>query len=75
MLQQAMQLSVAQAGGAAAHDDDAADYNNELRMGILEAYSGLFQVWGGGWVGGSQWVGGAVGCATAYWRPAAACCG
>ncbi|GBF94393.1 importin subunit beta-like [Raphidocelis subcapitata] len=42
MLQQAMQLSVAQAA-AAAHDDDAADYNNELRMGILEAYSGLFQ--------------------------------
>lgn len=24
-------------------DDDLADYNNELRMGILEAYSGIFQ--------------------------------
>ena len=42
MLQQAMGLSAAQAP-AAASDDDLADYNNELRMGILEAYSGLFQ--------------------------------
>jgi hypothetical protein len=61
MLQQAMQLSAAQAA-AAAVDDDVADYNNELRMGILEAYSGIFQVgvrgagcvWGGrrgGWCG------------------------
>ena len=30
-------------GPQAALDDDLADYNNELRMGILEAYSGLFQ--------------------------------
>lgn len=37
---------ISQAAHAAA-DDDLADYNNELRMGILEAYSGLFQVgWG-----------------------------
>jgi hypothetical protein len=43
LLQQAMQLSVAQAA-AAGGDADAADYNNELRTGILEAYSGLFQV-------------------------------
>jgi importin subunit beta-1 len=46
MLQQAMHLSVAQA--AAGADDDFADYNNELRVGILEAYSGIFQGLGPG---------------------------
>ncbi len=29
-------------------DDDSVDYNNDLRMGILEAYSGLFQGLGKG---------------------------
>ncbi len=42
MLGQAMHLSVHQAAAANA-DDDALDYNNELRIGILEAYSGIFQ--------------------------------
>lgn len=40
MLQQAMQLSVVQAANP---DDDFIDYNNELRQGILDAYSGIFQ--------------------------------
>lgn len=46
MLGQAMHLSVLQA--ASAGDDDFLDYNNELRIGILEAYSGLFQGLGPG---------------------------
>jgi hypothetical protein len=29
-------------------DDDFLDYNNELRIGILEAYSGIFQGLGPG---------------------------
>jgi hypothetical protein len=34
-------------------DDDWLDYNNELRIGILEAYSGIFQGLGPG-EGGRQ---------------------
>jgi hypothetical protein len=38
-------------------DDDFLDYNNELRIGILEAYSGIFQglgpgAWTAGWLSG-----------------------
>jgi importin subunit beta-1 len=46
MLQQAMHLSVVQAQSTT--DDDFLDYNNELRIGILEAYSGIFQGLGQG---------------------------
>ncbi|KAF8069441.1 KPNB1 [Scenedesmus sp. PABB004] len=46
MLAQAMHLSVMQAQASA--DDDFLDYNNELRIGILEAYSGIFQGLGSG---------------------------
>jgi len=46
MLQQAMHLSVVQAQSST--DDDFLDYNNELRIGILEAYSGIFQGLGPG---------------------------
>lgn len=46
MLSQAMHLSVMQAQSSA--DDDFLDYNNELRIGILEAYSGIFQGLGPG---------------------------
>jgi hypothetical protein len=45
LLQQAMQLSMAQ---ASSRDEDFMDYNNELRIGILEAYSGIFQGLGPG---------------------------
>jgi importin subunit beta-1 len=64
LLQQAMQLSMAQ---ASSRDEDFMDYNNELRIGILEAYSGIFQGLGPGegrgaarGVGGRCWAGGAV---------------
>lgn len=46
MLQQAMRLSIMQAQSSV--DDDFLDYNNELRIGILEAYSGIFQGLGPG---------------------------
>eukprot|EP00775_Hariotina_reticulata_P014411 gene14411-14517_t len=46
MLRQAMSLSVEQTRGSV--DDDFLDYNNELRIGILEAYSGIFQGLGPG---------------------------
>lgn len=46
MLSQAMHLSVMQAQNS--QDDDFLDYNNELRIGILEAYSGIFQGLGSG---------------------------
>lgn len=46
MLSQAMHLSVMQAQNS--QDDDFLDYNNELRIGILEAYSGIFQGLGTG---------------------------
>lgn len=50
MLNQAMHLSVMQAQTAT--DDDFLDYNNELRIGILEAYSGIFQgLSAGGYLG------------------------
>lgn len=31
------------AGDLTYHSDDIADYNNQLRQGILEAYTGVFQ--------------------------------
>jgi hypothetical protein len=38
-------------------DDDFLDYNNELRIGILEAYSGIFQGLGpGAWT--ADWLSG-----------------
>eukprot|EP00232_Nephroselmis_pyriformis_P010626 CAMPEP_0182887156 /NCGR_PEP_ID=MMETSP0034_2-20130328/20649_1 /TAXON_ID=156128 /ORGANISM="Nephroselmis pyriformis, Strain CCMP717" /LENGTH=872 /DNA_ID=CAMNT_0025020509 /DNA_START=157 /DNA_END=2772 /DNA_ORIENTATION=- len=40
MLQQAAQLSVSTAAGA---DEEMIEYNNELRSGIFEAFSGIFQ--------------------------------
>ncbi|EFJ12281.1 hypothetical protein SELMODRAFT_158150 [Selaginella moellendorffii] len=43
MLQSAAELSVMQAAG----DDEMLDYNNQLRTGILEAYSGIFQAFKG----------------------------
>jgi len=42
MLESASALSI-QTQQVAAEDDDMIDYNNSLRNGILEAYSGLFQ--------------------------------
>eukprot|EP00798_Chlamydomonas_sp_ICE-L_P004677 gene4677-14877_t len=40
VLKQAMQLSVT---NAASQDDEFVDYNHELRLGIIDAYSGIMQ--------------------------------
>ena len=64
MLQSAQQLSVAQ---QQQKDDSNYDYNNQLRAGIFEAYSGIFHAMGSS---GNQYLQEAA----KVGKPACVCC-